>query len=219
MSKRIDLPQKREEIMLIKTVVIGCLLTTLLLSLTPETLADAVTDGDAGFFNAFSPGNFFPSGVSNMFNWFFTPEPWTESENSMKNDMYIANNIQDDFGSPTGSTDAVPLNEQAPAWNTLNGAFNFLEGGRNVVDQFGGITWFSTLYDTVIQLGQCATTAEFADPDLGPFPFNASQYCNPKCRMYSNESFRYQKLIVFLFQIQKDSFLDSCVVILKLLIY
>ena len=182
--------------MLFRTVVIGCLLTTLL-SFTPETLADKVTDGDAGFFNAFSPGNFAPSGVSNMFNWFFTPEPWTESENSAKQDMYLTNNVMDDFGSPTGSTDAVPLNEQAPAWNLFSGAFNFLELGRNVVDQFGGITFFSTLYDSVLQLGQCATTAEFADPDLGPFPLNVTQYCNPKCRMYSNETFQYHEFIVF----------------------
>ena len=202
--------------MLFKTVVIGCLLTTLL-SFTPETLADEVTDGDAGFFNSFSPGNFFP-GVSNMFNWFFEPEPWTQSENSMKNDMYIQNNVQDNFESPTGSTAATPLNQPAPVWNALNGGFNFLENGRNVVDQFGDITWFSTLYDTVLQLGQCATTAEFADPDLGPFPFNVTQYCNPLCRKYSNETFQYQEFIVFLFQIQKDLFRDSCVVILKLLI-
>ena len=203
--------------MLFKTVVIGCLLTTLLLSFTPETLADKVTDGDAGFFNSFSPGNFAPSGVWNMFNWFIEPEPWTQSENSPKQDMYLTNNVMDDFESPTGSTDAIPLNEPAPAWDLLSGAFNFLEQGRNVVDQFGGITFFSTLYDSVLQLGQCATTAEFADPDLGPFPLNATQYCNPLCRKYSNETFQYQEFIVFLFQIQKDLFRDSCVVILKLL--
>lgn len=122
--------------------------------------------------------SFFPSSAGNFMGWLFSPEEWTVDQNSDKHDLYLTNNVLNDHSSPYGNKGVTPADNNNPFYGWTTSFFDLMKQGREYVDLFN---FWSLSYDSMLQLGQCMTTSEFYDPDLGMFAMNHTKYCNIKC--------------------------------------
>lgn len=119
-----------------------------------------------------------PSPVAKLGMWLFSPVEWTTHYNSDKHDLYLTDTVLSQYNSPSESKTDLALSQSPTVWNSISSFFSFLKGGRKVFDQ---MNFISLAYDTFLQVGQCMTTDDFVDPDLGAFSLNKTRDCSIKC--------------------------------------
>jgi hypothetical protein len=122
------------------------------------------------------------SNIGTFFSWLIRPALWIKPDSSDKYDLRLSSQITSKFESPKGSKNAIPNHSNIFSKFT-DGLWNVLKYGRYPA-AYTNYNIITTLYDTVLQAGQCLTTGEFTDPDLGFFGMNMTKYCNIKCQRF-----------------------------------